>query len=728
MLAPNVVLQGRYRIIRQLGEGGMGAVYEAINEPVCSIVALKETFAQTEEEQKAFVREAKLLANLDHEAFPKVIDHFFEHDGQYLVMEFVRGNDFSELLSLRERPFEPQKVLEWADQLLDALEELHSYPIIHRDIKPSNLKLTRRGKIKLLDFGIAKGSLESMTKPKTDGSLGAFTLQYAPIEQTLRASPHWVNVLNIINAEKTDKILAMSTNAQSDIYSLGATLYHLLTSQTPVDAPTRAVAVWSGKLDPLLSADKLNTAVSPALAAVLSHTIALDRDDRPNSAVELRSILRNFISPKSEITFPIKDEAALVIPSVEVNTRLAFKSLESNFLEQPISSIKPQTVDEIIKSAKEVSQKIDEITLFNKADDTVSGGEPDVISIELLTNDEEDGVNLQKINVLSVKPLVPMTESAILPPVEKQMFSLPSNKNKNYLRRKVAAAVLILGLAAGFTIWQGTSGGERKISASVNNNAPAESMLSLAETANPKQANFSTEPLENRRSTTPIFPKMARIPAGTFVMGSNEGDIAVRPAHKAVTNSFLMDVYEVTNEEYAAFVRNFKVQVPSTWNQHTKTFPKGKDKHPVTGVNWGEANEYCQKTGKRLPTEEEWEFAARGTDRRIYPWGDVWEKGMANANHTNQGLIEVGKTRGVSPFGIYDLIGNAWEWTASEMKAYAGGKMPTHQPAGKLRVIRGGTYQSSPKYANAAYRTGWPETGANTYNQTGFRCVRDIEN
>jgi serine/threonine protein kinase len=149
MISPNTILRDRYRIIHQLGHGGMGAVYQAMDENLSCVVAVKETFATTDEQRRAFRREAELLANLTHPTLPRVMDHFTHGKGQFLVMQFVAGHDLAELLELREQPFAVAKVLDWADQILDALEELHSSspPIIHRDIKPSNLKVTPRGRI-----------------------------------------------------------------------------------------------------------------------------------------------------------------------------------------------------------------------------------------------------------------------------------------------------------------------------------------------------------------------------------------------------------------------------------------------------------------------------------------------------------------------------------------------------------------------------------------------------
>src|SRR5438477_10810635 len=138
MLSEGITLQGRYRILRQLGQGGMGAVYEAVDERLDTIVALKETFFVEEKLRKQFEREARLLARLHHQALPRVSDHFSESDGQFLVMQYIPGEDLFEMQSRRNGPFPQEDVLRWADQLCDALDYLHTQDpqIIHRDIKP----------------------------------------------------------------------------------------------------------------------------------------------------------------------------------------------------------------------------------------------------------------------------------------------------------------------------------------------------------------------------------------------------------------------------------------------------------------------------------------------------------------------------------------------------------------------------------------------------------------
>ena len=288
MPAPDTILQGRYRIIRQLGRGGMGAVYEAMDERLSRTVALKETLAESLELKRAFEREARLLANLRHPVLPKVIDHFTEDDGQFLVMEFIPGSDLGELLSRRAQPFSPAEVLRWADDLLDALDYLHTHepPVIHRDIKPSNLKLTAQGKIVLLDFGLAKGFAGQMTRTNSGLSVVGYTLNYAALEQ--------------IQGERT--------SPRSDLYSLAATLYQFLTGRAPEDALKRAADMFDDKEDPLPPVNQVNAEVPEGFANVLMQALSLKPSLRPASAAEMRAAISDKAVPAFARVGAIEDD------------------------------------------------------------------------------------------------------------------------------------------------------------------------------------------------------------------------------------------------------------------------------------------------------------------------------------------------------------------------------------------------------------------------------------
>ncbi|MCY7376115.1 MAG: formylglycine-generating enzyme family protein, partial [Pyrinomonadaceae bacterium] len=170
-----------------------------------------------------------------------------------------------------------------------------------------------------------------------------------------------------------------------------------------------------------------------------------------------------------------------------------------------------------------------------------------------------------------------------------------------------------------------------------------------------------------------------------------------------------------------------KYTSPKDWNGNN--FPAGKARFPVTDVNWDAANAYAKWAGKRLPTEAEWEFAARGTSGLLYSWGNEWKDGLANADNINRGMVAVGSyQKGASPFGIYDLIGNAWEWTATTLEPYPNGAMPAIAEAKKnveFKIIRGGSWSNNKEIATTTRRGFYGAREENSYSNTGFRCVKD---
>jgi serine/threonine protein kinase len=321
MLAINEILQGRYRIVGRLGHGGMGAVYEAMDERLGSHVALKEIIIDLDKIQnasqqlmmrQAFEREARILAHLHHEAFPHIRDYFQETDRQFLVMELIGGDDLADLLVRRQAPFLIEDVLKWADQLLDALDYLHTLemPVIHRDLKPQNLKLTARGKIKLLDFGIAKGTDAAVANTITNKTFIAATLNYSPLEQILPVlDPTFREYITLNHAEKVEYVLQQPTDARSDLYALGATLYHLATAAPPTDALKRTLEVWAGKPDPLPNPTASNPLIPQAISDVLLKAMEVERENRFASAKEMREAL----SEAATVRRPAEEEAKYIL-------------------------------------------------------------------------------------------------------------------------------------------------------------------------------------------------------------------------------------------------------------------------------------------------------------------------------------------------------------------------------------------------------------------------------
>ena len=281
----------------------MGAVYEAIDLRLGHTVALKQTLTNDEGQWKQFEREARLMAWLNHPALPRVSDYFTEGHRAFFVMQYVEGRDLAEIIAQQPGPLPRQAVVAWADQLLDALIYLHTHErqIIHRDIKPHNLKVTRDGQIILLDFGLAKTQTTDPSGSLSCTSVFGYTPRYAPLEQ----------------------IQDLGTSPQSDIYALGATLYHLLTGVKPPDALARATALVSARPNPLTPANEVNEAVGADLAAILTRAMAQNPAERYATAAEFREALRQigrageveveYVVPRSEIesTVEEKEETAI---------------------------------------------------------------------------------------------------------------------------------------------------------------------------------------------------------------------------------------------------------------------------------------------------------------------------------------------------------------------------------------------------------------------------------
>jgi serine/threonine protein kinase len=324
MIETGTILQNRYRIDKQIGQGGMGNVYVAADERFKSVVAIKETVFQDASLRKAFEREARLLNSLKHSALPRVSDHFNEGDGQFLVMEFIAGDDLAAMMETSGEAFPLETVLNWAHQLCDALEYLHAQDIIHRDIKPQNLKLTPGGQIVLLDFGLAKGNPTDAQHQTAAKSIFGFSRSYASLEQ----------------------IQGAGTEPRSDLYSLGATLYHLLTGIPPADALTRAMNVLNKQNDPLIPANLVNKQVPKGVAEVLQKAMALNAGERPESANAMLAMLEE--CDKSINT----DESQSIVE----------KSLTTDFLTQE-TKIMGAATDLSVDERSEIETKISPVRI-----------------------------------------------------------------------------------------------------------------------------------------------------------------------------------------------------------------------------------------------------------------------------------------------------------------------------------------------------------------------------
>ncbi|HTP11435.1 MAG TPA: protein kinase [Anaerolineae bacterium] len=271
-LSTGQILNNRYTVIRLLGTGGMGAVYFARDPVLNRNVAIKQLQADpitgqltVERIQAQFQREAQILASLHHPNLPRVTDYFTEDNLHYLVMDYIEGQTLQELLLANPNGLPEEQVLDLADQLLSALEYIHAHHLIHRDIKPANIRRTPDSSIFLVDFGLAKP--HDPNNPHTTAMIhGLGTPEYSPPEQYDPAS---------------------HTDERSDIYSLGATLYHLLTGEAPATVTRRTSDPEAFRLPHVANAH-----ISPEVERVIMRAMEMERAKRFVSANDMRTALQ----------------------------------------------------------------------------------------------------------------------------------------------------------------------------------------------------------------------------------------------------------------------------------------------------------------------------------------------------------------------------------------------------------------------------------------------------
>jgi formylglycine-generating enzyme required for sulfatase activity len=244
-----------------------------------------------------------------------------------------------------------------------------------------------------------------------------------------------------------------------------------------------------------------------------------------------------------------------------------------------------------------------------------------------------------------------------------------------------------------------------------------------------KLQQLHTQSPESQATAEHHAPSMVLVPAGEFTMGSATGDADERPVHQVYVAAFFMDKYQVSVGQYAKFLEATSQAAPPDWSVMNK--PRHQTR-PVVNVDWTDAAAFCAWAGKRQPTEAEWEKAARGTDGRLYPWGNEPPSGslanMMKERWSNHWTLSSGGTfeEGKSPYGIYDMAGNVWEWVsdwyASDFYQTGPSQNPTGPPTGVYKVIRGGSWGSGPKGLRSAER----ETHAPSFRGygTGFRCAK----
>lgn len=676
------VIYQRYRIVKLLAQGGFGTLYRAWDTALGRPCALKENLDPSPGGQRQFLREAKILANLIHPGLPRVTDYFLtQGQSQYLVMDYVEGQDLQEMLEDRGGPLPEARVQVWAAQICDALIYLHSQtpPVIHRDIKPANIKITPSGQAVLVDFGIAK-----VYDPKLKTTLGAQAVSpgYSPYEQYGKGK----------------------TDPRTDIYALGATLYTLLTAREPPESVQRVVN------DPLVPPRQLNFGLSLRTSAAIMKAMQMDPTQRFPNAADFKAAL----APP-----PVIRQPAAVPVSSPLSGSLASKPAP---VALPLPALPWGWIGLVVVMALVILFLLVKV-MRAKPDGILPAGLANQTAAPMLSTSP---VSTSGSSVTPVQPTANLITGTVGPIVTPFVYIVQAGDTCSELAEAFGVSI--------------------KAIVAINPDLASDCGVLYAGQALliPKQAG-SQITIVPFRSPTPRLPQVTQIssvdgmemvfiPSGDFPMGADDNDPAAgmveKPQHWLYLSPYWIDLTEITNAMYAQCVKMGDCRPPEKTSSKTRPVYYGESQYqdyPVVYVSWEDASAYCHWAGRRLPSEAEWEKAARSTDGRLYPWGDTPpDSRKANFNNLVGDTTRVGAyPAGASSFGVLDMAGNVAEWVADWYGEgyYASSpyKNPLGPKSGEFRILRGGSWFNMAHALRTTFRLwNYPSLRSETI---GFRCV-----
>jgi formylglycine-generating enzyme required for sulfatase activity/serine/threonine protein kinase len=754
------ILDARYQLERRLGQGGMGVVFQArhifLKTSHAIKVILPDLVGNDPMLVTRFRQEALAAAAIRHPNIIAVTDFGVVRGTMpFLVMEFVNGKSLQDILA-DEKVMPPARALEFACAIGAGVSAAHRQNIVHRDLKPLNI-MTQTGQpvaegLKILDFGLAKIKsgelLGSFIQAKTSGLMGS-PFYMAP-EQWSDDEP----------------------DARADIYSLGIILYQMLSGDVPFKGSSIPSIMKKHLTLPVPTFKSRGVDVSPRIESVVRHALEKEIAARTASVEAFLSELKEAVAAAGSTvrsgreTLSADPNETMILPGsttgappqhtssdvVDSMATISSSALTAEAQEQLVASREAhereqkerdriarqelereaearrkaeedaerkrreeeerqrketeereqretrqrEQIERVERQAKELEDRLARLaTSMPPAGVTVI--DPEATQVHRAVKTETAGNNSFP-GVASVPP-------QSIPPIA---LSMPPKSKSNPLLMIGAAAIVVLllvGVVGGYFLLRSKP-------------APNEGGTG-AENANRGTSGGTTEKIKT---------DMVEIPGGTFLMGRNDGPPQERPQHSVTVSKFEMDRTEVTNAEYAEFVRDMNYEAPSHWVGGKPL--TGQERWPVANVSPRDAEAFAAWRSKRdgvtyrLPTEEEWEFAARnGGEFKSYPWGDTWQEKHAvvkEAAPRSVGTYPEGKNR----WGVVDLIGNVWEWTSSKASLYTG----TEAIPAATRdwvVARGGSYASDPANLqipiSATYRD-WFEPTLRHAN-FGFRLV-----
>ncbi len=715
------ILDGRYQLEKRLGQGGMGVVYKArhifLKTQHAIKIILPDLVGNDPNLTTRFRQEALAAAAIRHQNIIAVTDFGVVRGTMpFLVMEFVEGRSLQDIMT-DEGAMTPMRAFELIQPICAGIAAAHRQKIVHRDLKPLNVMLQNGVPVsegsKILDFGLAK--------IKSGELLGSFI---AAQTTGLMGSPFYM---------APEQWSDDPPDARADIYSLGVMLFQMLCGEVPFKGSSIPAIMKKHLTLEVPSLASKGIDVPPQLEAAIRHALEKEPQYRTPSADEFVGELRAAMATASATLKRTGDiveldaSKTLVFPGSEDHSTVSVKGSLTAFdplagtisaaslLEEDQKSLYAQR--ELAKEAEHRRKIVDEAEQKRKAEEGDRDAERKHLE-ELVA--KQTKVLEDKLTQLA-STMSPKTTAVVDPEATQvQRAGMATGDNSFHAQsfprvdvslvpKKKSSLPLILGLLLVLMIGGGV-GGYFILRSKVAPVVPV------------KPTGPNVPDVVNK-------PDMVEIPGGDFQMGRNDSLPTEEPAHQVTIKPVSMDKNEVTNAEYARFVREANYPPPQQWG--SVTAPVGQELLPVANVSYDDAVAFAEWRSKRdgvtyrLPTEEEWEYAARNGDKEnLYPWGNTWSPGRAATQEAGVGKEQPVGTypQGGNRWGVQDLIGNVWEWTSSKASLYPGSPLKLPDVQKGWIVARGGSYSSQANKVSATMRDWFAPNYKNPV--LGFRLVK----
>jgi formylglycine-generating enzyme required for sulfatase activity/serine/threonine protein kinase len=750
------ILDARYQLERRLGQGGMGVVFQARHIFLKTAHAIKIILPDLVGNDPMLVtrfrQEALAAAAIRHQNIISVTDFGVVRSTMpFLVMEFVKGKSLQEIMA-EEGAMPSARAYELICPTAAGVAAAHRQNIVHRDLKPLNIMLQDNMPpsegLKILDFGLAKIKsgelLGSFVQAKTSGLMGS-PFYMAP-EQWSDEEP----------------------DARADIYSLGIILYQMLAGDVPFKGSSIPSIMKKHLTTPVPTFRSMGVQVPPQIEAVVRHALEKEVSARTPNVEAFLDELKAAVNSTSAMLKTTGDRASVdpnqtfvsAPPSIPPQgTTTQASGLQTNF-DPHAGTISSSALDEEIQqqlsaTGEAFRREQEDKELFAREELAREAGarkraeeeaerkrkEEERERKEQAEREEKERKQSEQLERVA-RQAEELEEklarlSVSMPPPTTTLIDPDATQVQQ--RAGATQAVGSNSLDATQGSWQGVA---PKKKSSVGVIAGVIILVLLAgggisgyfylrhkPVVNPNDPN--NDPNKNNPPVA-IKPELIEIPGGTFQMGRVGGHISEEPVHAVTVKPFVIDKTEVTNGEYAQFVNDTKHSAPSNWAGN-KPIP-GEEALPVTFVSYDDATVFAEWRSKRdnvqyrLPSEEEWEYAARGGDQdNLYPWGNKWVEDYALTKYAG---ATAPKPVGSSPhdktrWGVMDMMGNVYEWTSTKANFYPGSPLKVKDEDRAHYVIRGASYLTgqTPLPISAARRDWF--SGNTKVSQLGFRLVRD---